>query len=158
ARLEQLELQAAAEAGLVDVLQQRVHLGAVGPLLDQRAELSVALGVPRTTGVEVDRLPLLRYPLVTKLVIPHLALYQGLVLLAPVEPPERRQGGEQQADEDRDPRRQRPHAGIVRIEVLKILRQALEVDRRQLALRVRGLLHLRATLSCPAATAGLSSC
>src|SRR5690606_11395322 len=51
-----------------------------------------------------------------------------------------------------------PHAGIVRIEVLKILRQALEVDRRQLAFRVRGLLHLRATLSCPAATAGLSSC
>ena len=37
-RPEQLELQPAAEARLVDVGQQRVHLGPVGQLLQQRAE------------------------------------------------------------------------------------------------------------------------
>ena len=37
-RLEQLKLQAAAESGLVDVRQQRIHLGLIGQLLEQGTE------------------------------------------------------------------------------------------------------------------------
>ena len=65
--LEELELQAAPEAGLVDVGQQRVDLGAVGQLLHQRAEGLLDLVQLLHVELEVDRLGLLLRVLVLEL-------------------------------------------------------------------------------------------
>ena len=65
-RLEQLELQAAAEARLVDVGQQRFHLGLVRQLLEHGAEGLLDVGQLLAVSLQVDRLALLVEELVAQ--------------------------------------------------------------------------------------------
>ena len=67
-RLEQLELQPAAETRLIDVHQQRVHLRLVRQLLQQRAERVVDFAQLLAVKIKVDRLLFLALVLVLELI------------------------------------------------------------------------------------------
>ena len=132
-RLEQLELQTPAQAGLVDLRQQGIHFSTIGQLLEQGAELTVDFIKLTTILVKVHGQPLLRRPVGTQLLLlaPHAFELGNLV--APVEPPESRHSRSQQPDEYRDARCNRPLPRIVRIQPLKVCCKLLEIDALSLA-------------------------
>ncbi len=98
ARAEQLELQAAAEAGLVDVGQQRIHLGLAGELLLELGHVFLDLALLLAQLGQVHRLGQLALEvLLQRRLAGALAVQRGLHVGQHEEP----------ADEDHPPRRSR---------------------------------------------------
>src|SRR5581483_6087301 len=147
-RPEQLELQPAPEAGLVDVDQERVHLRAVGQLAQQGAELRVDLAQLLAVQVEVDRLLLLVDILGLQLLFLAAAALEHLELALRVEEIARGRDGGEDREQRGELRDRRPGARILRVEMLEIFRYGLEVERhgsaffrRRLRRRLGGVLR-----------------
>ena len=136
AGLEELELQAAPEARLVDVGQQRLHLGTVRQLLEQRAELAVDLAQLTAVLGEIDGLPLLVDPVFLERRLFALLGFQGRQLVAPVEPPATDDQDEEDRQQGGDPRRERPLPRIVGVEPLEVAQQILDIQGAEVFQRI----------------------
>src|SRR6266536_2499386 len=115
-RLEQLELQAAAEASLIDVGQQRVHLRLVGKLLEQCAEGLFDLAQLLDIQLKVDGLGLLRRVRVSELDLFSLHSIERVELIAPVEQSARDHDDYKNQAKHHDLGQQRPIAGLADIQ------------------------------------------
>ena len=127
---EQLELQPAAEAGLVDVDEQRVHLRAVRQLAQERAELRVDLAQLLAMQVEVDGLLLLveilllQPPFLAEQLVEVLDLRRGIEEIAG------HRDGDKDADQHDQLGRGVPGARVLPVGALEFLGQRIEVDGR----------------------------
>ena len=85
-RLEQLELQTAPQPSLVDIGQQRVHLGLARQLLEERAERFLDVFELLAVGIQIDRLALLLEERLAQLSLLAAMSVELLHLVLPIEP------------------------------------------------------------------------
>ena len=149
-RTEQIELQAAAQASLVDVGQQRIHFGFAGQLLFKQVHVLLHLRALLFELLQADRLLQLAAVVVAQRHLFGALAFQLLVhALEPDEPEDRdhHRGREKQQE---IPRQGRPGRRIARVEAAKLpgdtLKRGLEVDGR------RGLASHDANCPCHAGT------
>jgi hypothetical protein len=117
-RLEELELQPAAEARLVDVDEERVHLALVGQLLQERAKGLLDLGALLLVRLQVHGELLLleeRFLLLGHVLLAFLDL---VLLVRPEQEEERDLDDDEDDDEGADLGKPRPVAGLLRVECL----------------------------------------
>src|SRR5690606_6368537 len=122
--LEQLLLETRAEPRLGDIDQQARHLRLARKLPEHRAERALDLGELLLVGVEVGGLALLLVERRAKLLLLELRSLEDGQLGLDDELPDTESDDERERDHDRaDPERQRPAAGVVRVEGSKLLEE-----------------------------------
>src|SRR6185503_10003838 len=126
--LEQLELQAAPEASLVDIDQQRIHLRLVRQLAQQRAELHVDLAQLLAVQIEVDRLALLVEVLLLQPVFLLVAGLESVDLPGGVGEVAADRDGHQDGEQHQRLRRGVPGSRIVPVGVLEIFDEGVEIE------------------------------
>jgi hypothetical protein len=127
--LEQLELQTAAEARLVDVDEQRVHLRLVRQLAQQGAELGVDLAQLLAVEIQVDRLPLLGEVVLLELLLLDAPGFElgDLVLRIGEEP--RHGDADEDGEQHQDLGRPVPSAGVLPVGALELVDDRVQVER-----------------------------